>query len=188
MISALKSCFAEYGIPEDVISNNGSQFTRQEYQLFAASYGFKLTTSSPHYPRGHGFVKQQVQTIKKLLTKCSQDGSDPFLAQLQLRTTPIDSRTPSPSELLQNGKLHTTLPVNIRPPPNTEAIRTSLQAMQRFSHHVAHTKEMIDLIPRQPVWVQRPTYQNMVLRCYCVQGLDPKIIYGANKIRYSEEE
>ena len=57
VISALKSCFAENCIPEDVISDNGSQFTSQEYQLFVASYGFKLTTNSPHYPRGHGFVE-----------------------------------------------------------------------------------------------------------------------------------
>ena len=28
--------------------------------------------------------------------------------------------------------------------------------MQRFSHHDAHAKKMIDLIPRQPVWVQDP--------------------------------
>ena len=28
--------------------------------------------------------------------------------------------------------------------------------MQRFSHHDAHAKEMTDLIPRQPVWVQDP--------------------------------
>ena len=28
--------------------------------------------------------------------------------------------------------------------------------MQRFSHHDAHAKEMVDLIPRQPVWVQGP--------------------------------
>ena len=97
-----------------------------------------------------------MQTIKKLLTKCSQDGSDPLLVLLQLRTTPIDSRTPSPCELLQNRKLCTTLPVNIRPPPNSEAIRASLQAMQKFSHHDVHAKEMIDLIPRQPVWVQDP--------------------------------
>ena len=52
--------------------------------------------------------------------------------------------------------MHTTLPVNIRPPPNSEAIRASLQSMQRFSHHDAHAKEMIDLIPRQPVSVQDP--------------------------------
>ena len=131
VISALRSCFAEYGIPEDVVSDNGSQFTSQENQLFAALYGFKLTTSSPHYPRGHGFVKSQVQTIKKVLIKCIQDGSDPFLALLQLRITPIDSRTPSLIELLQNSKLHTTLPVSIRPLPSSEAIRASLQAMQR---------------------------------------------------------
>ena len=88
--------------------------------------------------------------------QCSQAEYDQFLALLQLRTTPIDSRTPSPSELLQNRKLHTTLPVNIRPPPNREAIRASLQAMHRFSHHDAHAKEMTDLLPRQPVWVQDP--------------------------------
>ena len=98
VMSALKSCFAEYGIPDTVISDNGSQFTSQEYQLFAASYGFKLTTVVLIIQKVMVFVKHQVQTIKKLLTKSSQDGSDPFLALLQLRTTPTDSRTPSPSE------------------------------------------------------------------------------------------
>ena len=48
------------------------------------------------------------------------------------------------------------MPVNIRPPPNSEAIRASLQAMQRFNHHDVHAKEVIDLIPRQPVWVHNP--------------------------------
>ena len=37
VISVLKSSFAEYGISEDVISDNGSQFNSQEYQLFVAS-------------------------------------------------------------------------------------------------------------------------------------------------------
>ena len=83
-------------------------------------------------------------------------GLTQFLALLQLRTTPIGSRTPSPIELLQNRKLFTTLPVNIRPPPNCEAIRASLQAMQKFSHHDAYARDMIDLIPRQPVGVQDP--------------------------------
>ena len=35
MISALKSCFSEFGIPEEVISINGPQFTDREYQKFA---------------------------------------------------------------------------------------------------------------------------------------------------------
>ena len=51
VISALKFCFAEFGIPEEVISDNGKQFFGREYQAFPAKYGFKLTTSSPHYPK-----------------------------------------------------------------------------------------------------------------------------------------
>ena len=56
MISALSSSFSVFGIPEEIISDNGSQFSAKEYQDFAARYGFKITTSSPHYPRGHGFI------------------------------------------------------------------------------------------------------------------------------------
>ena len=38
VISVLKFCFAEVGIPEEVISDNGKQFTGREYQDFAAKY------------------------------------------------------------------------------------------------------------------------------------------------------
>ena len=40
VISALSSSFSVYGIPEEIISNNGSQFSAKEYQDFAARYGF----------------------------------------------------------------------------------------------------------------------------------------------------
>ena len=87
VITALKFCFSEFGIPGEVISDNGSQFTAREYQDFAAQYGFRLTTSSQYYPKGHGFVERQVKTIKNLLSKCSKDGSEPYLALLQVRST-----------------------------------------------------------------------------------------------------
>ena len=99
MISAIKICFSEFGIPEEVISDNGKQFTEREYQDFATKYGFKLTTSSPYYPKGHGFIERQVQTIKNLLNKCDGDGTNHYLALLQLKATPIDSKLPLPGEL-----------------------------------------------------------------------------------------
>ena len=154
MISALKFCFSEYGIPEEVISDNGPQFTAREYQDFAAQYGFRLTTSSPYYSKGHGFIERQVQTIKNLLSKCAKDGSDPYLALLQLRSTPLDSRIPSPDELLQNRQLRTTLPVIIRPPSNSEAVTAALQSRQVYTNHDANAKELSKPLPTQPVWVQ----------------------------------
>ena len=151
MISALKFCFSDFGIPEEIICDNGPQFTSREYQDFAAKYGSKLTTSSPFYPKGHGYIERQIQSIKNLLKKCDEDKSDPHLALLQLRTTPNDNRTPSPSQLLQNRQLRMTLPAIIRPPPDSEQVRASLQSRQVFNHHDAHTKEHTKLLPTQPV-------------------------------------
>ena len=45
-----------------------------KYKNFAAQYGFRLTTSTPYHPKGHGFIEKQIQTIKKLI-KCELDGT-----------------------------------------------------------------------------------------------------------------
>ena len=153
VISALKFCFSKFGIPEEVISDNGKQFTGRENQDIAAKYGFKLTTSSPYHPKGQGLIERQVQTIKNLLNKCDGDGTDQYLALLQLRTT-INSRLPSPGELLQSRQLKTTLPAIIRPPANNESIRASLQSRQSYTNHDAHAKELLQLLAKQLVWVQ----------------------------------
>ena len=154
VISALKFCFSEYGIPEEVIRDNGPKFTAREYQDFAAQYGFRLTTNSPYYPKGHSFIERQVQTIKSLLSKCAKDGSDPYLALLQMRSTPLDSRTPSPGELLQNRQLRTALLIIIRPPANSKTVRAALQSGQVYTNHDAYAKELGKLLPTQPLWVQ----------------------------------
>ena len=66
--------------------------------------------------------------------------------------------------------------------------------MQRFSPHDAHAKEMIDLIPRQPVWVQDPHtrtwYEGAIVskaetpRSYIVQTKSG--IVGRNRIHLKE--
>ena len=62
VISAVSSSISVFCIPDEIISDNGSQFVAKEYHDFAARYGFKLTTSSPHYPRGYDFIERQMQT------------------------------------------------------------------------------------------------------------------------------
>ena len=153
VISALKFGFLKLGIPEGVISDNGMQFIDKEYQDIAAKYGFKLTTSSPYYPKDHGFIERLVQS-KNLLNKCDGDCTGHYLALLQLRATPIDSRLPSFAELLQDRQLKTTLPAIIRPLANNESIRASLQSRQSYSNLDAHSKELSQFLPKQHVLVQ----------------------------------
>ena len=102
VVNEMKVIFAENGIPKSLQCDNGPQFTSSEFQQMASQHGFEILTSSPHYPRGHGFVKRQVQTIKKMILKCRETKEDMDLAPLDLRTTPISSNIPSLAELL-NG-------------------------------------------------------------------------------------
>jgi transposase InsO family protein len=69
--------FAEQGIPEVIVCDNGTQFTSSQFRALAQQYGFRIQTSSPYYPRGHGFIERHIQTVKRILTKCRESGDDP---------------------------------------------------------------------------------------------------------------
>ena len=58
IITSLKSLFGRYGIPEEVISDNGPQYISQEMKTFTDTYGFKHTTSIPYYPQGNGLAER----------------------------------------------------------------------------------------------------------------------------------
>ena len=43
----LKSHFARYGCPDQVVSDNGPQFDCEEFRKFAETWDFEYTSSSP---------------------------------------------------------------------------------------------------------------------------------------------
>ena len=110
VIIALKKIFSRHGVPERVRSDNGPQFSAQEFQLFSQKYGFTHITSSPHYPQSNGLVERTIQTIKKILLK----SEDPFMALLNFRSTPLSWTNHSPAELLMGRPLRANLPQTTR--------------------------------------------------------------------------
>ena len=107
VVSALKSTFARFGIPQSLRSDNGPQFNSNEMASFASSYGFAHDTSSPHYSQSNGQVERAVRTVKLLLKKAD----DPYLALLNYRSTPLSWCGHSPAELLMGRRIRTTLPI-----------------------------------------------------------------------------
>ena len=105
IISSLKSIFARHGIPENMISDNGTQYSSEEFKEFSKTYKFKHLTSSPKYPKGNGVAERAIQTLKQIMEK----SEDPYLGLLSYRNTPL-SFGRSPAELLMNRRLNTTLP------------------------------------------------------------------------------
>ena len=85
LIDAVIAVVSRHGIPESVRSDNGPQFSSREFAKFAASYGFKHTTSSPYFSQSNGLVERTVQTVKNIL----KGNQDPYLAILTYRSTQL---------------------------------------------------------------------------------------------------
>ncbi|MGH0170178.1 UNVERIFIED_CONTAM: hypothetical protein FKN15_058554 [Acipenser sinensis] len=109
IIAHTKSILGRHGIPEEIKSDNGPQFTSAEYKKFTKEWEFKHITVSPRNPQANGLAEKTVQTVKRLLDKARMDGSDPYLSILEYRNTPI-GECGSPAQMLMNRRLRSKLP------------------------------------------------------------------------------
>ena len=155
VIEQMKSMFARNGIPQEVRSDNGPQFSSALFLKFSTEYNFIHVTSSPRYPASNGEVERAVRTVKSFLKKCN----DPYLALLIYRSTPLHNGY-SPAQLLMGRRLRATLPVFLKPtiPEYSEALQkeTEMRAKQKtnFDSHY-RTKELVLLFPGDNVHVCR---------------------------------
>ena len=73
-IEVLRSLFARYGIPEEVVSDNGPQLASEEFSQFLKQNGVKFTRVPPYHPAFNGAAERSVQTAKTFLTKQVLEG------------------------------------------------------------------------------------------------------------------
>jgi hypothetical protein len=105
VIAELTRFFIDFGIPEQLVSDNGKQFDSAEFRQFCHRFNIRQTTSSPEYPRSNGLVERTVQTVKESFIKSQSDGKT-LLDTLQvLRSTPLGNGLPTPAVILQRRNL-----------------------------------------------------------------------------------
>ncbi|XP_021366770.1 uncharacterized protein K02A2.6-like [Mizuhopecten yessoensis] len=106
----MKYTFAGQGVPKEVYSDNGPQFSSREFRQFARNYDFQHTTSSPNFPQSNGLAEKCVGIVKNLLKKTREDKGDFYMNLLVYRTTPL-KHGKSPFELLHGRKARSNLPI-----------------------------------------------------------------------------
>ena len=74
-IDVLRDLFARFGIPEQIVSDNGAQFVSEEFQSFIRFNGIRHIISAPYHPATNGLVERAVQTFKQALRSMYQSSN-----------------------------------------------------------------------------------------------------------------
>ena len=151
VIRKLKAHFAHHGIPEQLVTDKGAQFSSCDFLRFAMEWDFEHLTSSPHHSQGKGGERSEGSQLKKILRKCRASGSDAFLALLDHCNTPPASVQVSPAQRLFNRRTRSLLPMTAnllvpQPVSDNELCRTNLeQRKQRQAQY--YNRGAVDLDP-----------------------------------------
>ena len=73
-IQEVRKLFAAYGLPQQVVTKNGPQFTSTEFTTFMKSNGVKHIKCPPYHPSSNGAAERLVQTFKRSLKAFVQRG------------------------------------------------------------------------------------------------------------------
>ena len=108
-ILKLKNHFVRYGILDQVVSDNGPQFSSKKFADFARTWDFEHLTSSPGHSKSNDKAESGVKTVKRILRKSIKAGTDPSLTILDYRNTPTQGMTSSPAQWLMSRRTKTLL-------------------------------------------------------------------------------
>lgn len=144
-IEVLRSLFASYGMPEEVVSDNGPQFTSHEFEQFMSLNGIKHTLVPAYHPSSNGAAERSVQILKQALLKQVLDQEKgPCTVQhrlsnflLKYRATPHSVTGVSPAELFLKRPVRTRLSL-LKPNLNRKVSRQ--QERQKTYHDKGRTQ------------------------------------------------
>jgi len=110
VIKKLKNHFSRYGSPDVVISDNGPQYSSEEFAKFSMSWDFEHRTSSPGNSKANGKAESAVKIAKNIIKKAIKAGEDVYLALLDYRNTPTQAMETSPAQRSLGRRTRTLIP------------------------------------------------------------------------------
>ena len=113
-IEMLKGFMARYGLPKEIVSDNGVQFTSRAFREFCASIGCKQKFTAIYSPSTNGQAENTVKTVKKGLSKILSEKKQNITNALenllfQIRNTPHSTTGSSPALLFLGRELRSRL-------------------------------------------------------------------------------
>ncbi|KAG1937540.1 retrotransposable element [Pimephales promelas] len=132
-IEKLRMCFSTHGLPKMLVSDNGTCFTSNEFEMFMKNNGIHHVTSAPYHPSSNGLAERAVQTFKEGMKKMKGDTVETRVARFlfNYRITPHATSGLSPAQMLMSRKLRSTFDLLI---PDMQSKILKKQQKQKESH------------------------------------------------------
>ena len=132
-IEQLLNVFTTHGLPNTIVSDNGSIFTSDEFSNFIKQNGIEHIPTSPYHPASNGLAERSVQTFKMGLKRITEGSLQARLNKFvfQYRLTPQTTNGLSPAELMFGRRLRSHLDLLI---PSIATRVNTKQQQQKVNH------------------------------------------------------
>lgn len=129
-IEELRSIFSRFGLPQQLVSDNGPQLVSEEFKTFMEENGIQHIKSAPYHPATNGLAERFVQTMKQALK--SSQGTQSLNRRLSAfllsyRNTPHATTKVSPASAVLKRQLRTRLDL-LRPQKTKEVVHLNQRA------------------------------------------------------------
>ena len=140
----LRGWISRFGVPQDITTDQGPQFTSVLWTELMASLGVKALRTTSYHPQSNGMVERVHRVLKERLMSRSPRASDwmtnlPFVL-LGIRSSSRDGSAISPAHLTYGGPLRlpgeffsTSSGASISASDFVQQLQTSLRGMAPFS-------------------------------------------------------
>jgi len=170
-------------------------FTSTQFHSMVNKWGIVHSMSSPGHHQSNGKAEAAVKTVKHMMSKCLQDGTDVYEALLEHGNTTQQDIGLSPAQLMFGRLTRTRLPAVTNRPVNkkksamAQKRRTRRQQTVRQSYN-RRARDLVPLQTGQPVYQQhlegqrwrKGTVQSQKNeRSYIIEG-DTGGVYQRNRV------
>ena len=154
--------FSEFGVPDEICSDRGTNFTSQLFLSFCKGLDIKLSFSSAYHHSGNP-AERAVCIIKNIMKKCAHTKTNWRLGLLEYLCTPLSEKLSSPAELLatcQYKGLQPTLHARLLP-QSTVAESNKDELISHKEIEKANHDRSVHYLPIMPVGCTVTYFDNM---------------------------